>query len=300
MNILITGGTGLIGRSLINALNTENVQITVLTRDIKKASACLDNNIKLINSLSIEDIENQHTIINLAGEPIADKRWSYRQKDEICKSRWSITKQLSTLIQQAKNPPSLYISGSAIGIYGRQDNGVIDETFQQFHPEFTHCVCDTWEKLALLAKSSKTRVVTLRTGIVLDKNGGALAKMLLPFKLGLGGKISHGNQVMSWIDIEDVIAAILFIQNTPTLEGAVNITSPNPVSNQVFTTAFAKALNRPCVITTPAFILKVLFGEMAELLLFGQHVIPHKLHKNGFKFKYPTIESALKHLVENK
>lgn len=298
MNILITGGTGLIGRSLIKALNVKNVQITVLTRDIKKASACLDNNIKLINSLSIEDIENQQTIINLAGEPIADKRWSYRQKDKICKSRWNITKQLSTFIQQAKNPPSLFISGSAIGIYGRQDNDVIDENFQQFHPEFTHCVCDTWEKLALLAKSTKTRVALLRTGIVLDKNAGALAKMLLPFKLGLGGKISHGEQVMSWIHVEDVIAAILFILNTPTLEGAVNITSPNPVSNQVFTSTLAKALNRPSVITTPAFILKALFGEMADLLLFGQHVIPHKLQHNGFTFKYPNIETAINHLIQ--
>lgn len=298
MNILITGGTGLIGRSLINALNTENVQITVLTRDIKKASKLLNANIKLISSLSLEDIENQDTIINLAGEPIADKRWSYNQKNKICKSRWDITEKISTFIQQAKNPPSLFISGSAIGMYGRQDNDVIDENFQQFHPEFTHRVCNTWEHFALLAKSSKTRVAILRTGIVLAKKGGALAKMLLPFKLGLGGKISHGKQVMSWIHIEDVIAAIIFIQNTPTLEGAVNITAPNPVSNQVFTSTLAKVLNRPSFITTPAFILKVIFGEMADLLLFGQHVVPNKLQKNGFKFKYPIIESALSHLIQ--
>ncbi|GAA6205621.1 MULTISPECIES: TIGR01777 family oxidoreductase [Thalassotalea] len=298
MNILITGGTGLIGRSLINALNTENDQITVLTRDIKKASKLLNANIKLISSLSLEDIENQDTIINLAGEPIADKRWSYSQKNKICKSRWDITEKISTYIQQAKNPPSLFISGSAIGMYGRQDNDVIDENFQQFHPEFTHRVCNTWEHFALLAKSSKTRVAILRTGIVLAKKGGALAKMLLPFKLGLGGKISHGKQVMSWIHIEDVIAAIIFIQNTPTLEGAVNITAPNPVSNQVFTSTLAKVLNRPSLITTPAFILKVIFGEMADLLLFGQHVVPNKLQKNGFKFKYPIIESALSHLIQ--
>lgn len=298
MNILITGGTGLIGRALIKALKGENVQITVLTRDVKKASTSLNNNIKLINSLSIEDIENQDTIINLAGEPIADKRWSYSQKDKICKSRWVITKQISTFIQQAKNPPSLFISGSAIGMYGRQDSGVIDEDFKQFHSEFTHCVCDTWEQLALSAKSSKTRVALLRTGIVLDKNGGALAKMLLPFKLGVGGKISHGKQVMSWIHIEDVIASILFIKNTPALEGAINITAANPVTNNYFTSILADKLNRPSFMTTPAFILQAIFGEMADLLLFGQHVVPKKLQKNGFKFKHPTLESALNNLIQ--
>ncbi|MDG1752336.1 MAG: TIGR01777 family oxidoreductase [Thalassotalea sp.] len=298
MNILITGGTGLIGGALIKALNGENVQITVLTRDVRKASTSLNNNIKLINSLSIEDIENQDTIINLAGEPIADKRWSNRQKEKICKSRWDITKQLTAFIQQAKNPPSLFISGSAIGIYGRQDTKKIDEEYRKFYPEFTNHVCNTWEHFALLAKSSKTRVAILRTGIVLDKKGGALSKMLPPFQLGVGGKISHGEQVMSWIHIEDVIAAILFIQNTPELSGAINITAENPVSNKDFTAALAKTINRPSFITTPAFILKILFGEMADLLLFGQHVIPSKLLKNGFKFKYTTIESAFINLLK--
>jgi uncharacterized protein (TIGR01777 family) len=298
MNILITGGTGLIGRALIKALNGENVHITVLTRNIDDASTVLGNDIKLIKSLSIEDIENQDTVINLAGEPIADKRWSNSQKEKICKSRWGITEQISTFIKQAKNPPSLFISGSAIGIYGRQNVEKIDEDFQQFYPEFTHSVCHSWEQKALVAHSTKTRVAVLRTGIVLDARGGALSKMLPPFKLGVGGKISHGEQVMSWIHIEDVIAAILFIQNTPELSGAINITAENPVSNKDFTAALAKTINRPSFITTPAFTLKILFGEMADLLLFGQHVIPKKLLKNGFKFKYSTVESALTNILK--
>jgi uncharacterized protein (TIGR01777 family) len=265
---------------------------------MSKASTKLSKSIKLINMLSIENIENQDIVINLAGEPIADKRWSNTQKEIICNSRWTVTEQISTFIQQAKNPPSLFISGSAIGIYGRQNVESIDESFQGFHPEFTHRVCKTWEHKALSAKSTKTRVAILRTGIVLDSKAGALSKMLTPFKLGVGGKISHGDQVMSWIHIEDVIAAILHIKNTPTLEGAINITAQTPVTNKHFTAALAKVLNRPNFMTTPAFMLKVIFGEMADLLLFGQHVIPDKLQKSGFKFKYPTIEAALKNLFQ--
>lgn len=298
MKILITGGTGLIGKRLISTLKLNNAEITVLTRNSKKAASILGSDISFIEKLSITCIENQDIVINLAGEPIANKRWSKSQKNKICHSRWSITKQLTELINTAKNPPNLFISGSAIGIYGRQPNTPIDETFTQYHQEFTHDVCERWEKLALEAESDVTRVVILRTGIVLDTEAGALAKMLLPFKLGLGGKVSSGQQIMSWIHIEDMISAILHIKNTPTLEGVINITAEYPVTNAVFSQNLAEILNRPSFFTTPAILLKIIFGEMADLLLFGQKVLPSKLIHSGFHFTYPTIDKALKNLLD--
>jgi len=298
MNILITGGTGLIGKKLVRAFKQQNANVTVLTRNSKKAAVVLGADVSFIEKLSIINIDNQDIIINLAGEPIANKRWSKSQKNKICKSRWDITKQLTEFINSANNPPSLFISGSAIGIYGRQFNTPIDESFTQYHQEFSHTVCEKWERLALNAKSNATRVVILRTGIVLDSKEGALAKMLIPFKLGMGGKVSHGEQVMSWVHIEDMISSILHIKNTPIIKGVVNITAQNPVTNAVFSETLSKTLKRPSLFTTPAFLLKMIFGEMADLLLFGQHVIPNKLIQSGFMFEYPTIDKALNNLLD--
>jgi uncharacterized protein (TIGR01777 family) len=299
MNYLITGGTGLIGRAFIESLPKNTSQITVYTRDKVNAKKLLGSSIKCIDELSIIDIENSDAILNLAGEPIADKRWSDSQKEQICQSRWNITQHLVDLINQAKNPPSIFISGSAIGIYGRQNKQPIDEDFEHFHREFTHHICSTWENIALNAATNKTRVAILRTGIVLANNGGALAKMIPPFKYGLGGKIDGGEQVMSWIHIEDMIAAILHIQQHKTLQGVINLTAPNPVSNKHFTQALASSLNRPCRLTTPAWLLKIMLGEMSDLLLFGQNVVPKKLIDSGFSFKYPNVEKSLTHLVND-
>ena len=297
MNYLITGGTGLIGKAFIESLPKYTSQITVLTRDKIKAKKLLGSSINCIDELSIVDIENSDVIVNLAGEAIADKRWSETQKDKICQSRWGITQQLVDLINQANNPPSVFISGSAIGIYGRQNKHPIDENFEHFHQEFTHHVCSTWESIALSAASDKTRVAILRTGIVLAKNSGALAKMIPPFKFGLGGKIGDGEQIMSWIHVEDMVAGILHIQQSETLQGVINLTAPKPVSNDQFTHALASTLNRPCRLSTPAWLLKILLGEMADLLLFGQNVVPTKLLDSGFSFKYPNIDEALTHLI---
>ena len=298
MNVLITGGTGLIGHKLVNAFKQDKANITVLTGNTKKAVSTLGSHISFIEKLSLSCIENQDVVINLAGEPIANKRWSKGQKNKICHSRWVITKQLTELIKKAENPPGLFISGSAIGIYGRQPDTPIDETFTQYNKEFTHEVCEKWEKLALEATSDVTRVVVLRTGIVLDTKAGALAKMLLPFRLGVGGKVGSGQQVMSWIHIEDMTSAILHIQNTPTFKGVANITSPSPVTNSVFSQTLAETLKRPAVFNTPAVLLRMIFGEMADLLLFGQHVLPSKIIHSGFHFKHPTIDKALKNLLD--
>jgi uncharacterized protein (TIGR01777 family) len=297
MNYLITGGSGLIGKALIESLLQHDGTITVLSRDINRTSQLFDTKVNIINTLSIADIENKDAIINLAGEPIADKRWSATQKHTICHSRWDITQKLANLIQEAKNPPSLFMSGSAIGIYGRQNNTPIDESFTQYNQEFTNTLCSQWEKIALEVQSDKTRVAILRTGIVLANNGGALSKMLLPFKLGLGGKMGNGEQMMSWIHIEDMVSAIIHIQNNTTLKGAINLTTDNAVKNKYFTAKLAKVLNRPSLLTTPAPIIKLLFGEMSDVLLFGQNVVPSKLKTSGFLFKYPTLASALENIL---
>lgn len=298
MNYLITGGTGLIGKALINSLSTQKSTITVLTRNIKKASSLLNKEIKLIDELLLSDIENIDIVINLAGEPIAEKRWSQEQRYKICESRWDITEKLAHLISIAKKPPSLFISGSAIGMYGKQGNKPIDESFSNFHTEFTHNVCSRWEELALEASSTNTRVALLRTGIVLDKKSGALAKMLLPFQLGLGGMVGKGDQFMSWIHLQDMVAAILHIIDIKTLHGPINITAPNAVTNESFSKALSGELYRPCIFNMPPALLKFILGEMADLLLFGQNVVPQKLMTAGFRFKHAELVPALKDLLK--
>ncbi len=298
MKYLITGGTGLIGKKLIAALKRDNNnEITVFTRNIINGTALLPD-IQLISAISLADIESVDVVINLAGEPIADKRWTLNQKDRICQSRWSITEQLVSLINQANTPPSLFISGSAIGVYGRQNSQPINESFTGFHQEFSRTVCQQWEAIAQQVNKDRTRLALLRTGIVLDRSGGALAKMLPPFKLGLGGKISSGQQMMSWIHIDDMVAAILHIIGHQELTDVINMTSPKPVSNEVFSKTLANTLSRPALFTTPRLLLKLLFGEMADLLLYGQAVMPAKLVSTGFTFKYEKLDEALTQLLK--
>ena len=293
MHIFITGGTGLIGRHLIPALLRDaSTKITVLTRDTTKAKASLPGNVALVTSLDDTlDFDDVDAVINLAGEPIADKRWSETQKTRICESRWQITQQLTDKINAAAQPPATFISGSAIGYYGRQGDKLVTEAFTEVHHEFTHTVCEKWERIALQA-SQKTRVSLLRTGVVLSRDGGALSKMRLPFSLGLGGRIGDGNQYMSWIHINDMVAAILFLLEHKHCEGAYNLTAPTPVTNSEFVKAYAASLGRPAIFPMPALALKLLMGEAADLLLTGQRVVPHKLVDAGFEFSFTDIGSA--------
>ncbi|MCP3863308.1 MAG: TIGR01777 family protein [Aestuariibacter sp.] len=293
MHIFITGGTGLIGRHLIPALLRDpSTKITVLTRDAIKAKASLPDNVALVTSLDDTlDFDNVDAVINLAGEPIADKRWSETQKTRICESRWQITQQLTDKINAAEQPPATFISGSAIGYYGRQGDKLVTEAFTEVHREFTHTVCEQWERIALQA-SPKTRVCLLRTGVVLSGDGGALSKMRLPFSLGLGGRIGDGNQYMSWIHINDMVAAILFLLKHKNCEGAYNLTAPTPVTNTEFVKAYAASLGRPAIFPMPALALKLLMGEAADLLLTGQRVVPQKLQDARFQFTFSDVQSA--------
>jgi len=292
MKILITGGSGLIGSSLISMLRP--CDVSVYTRNVAMAEQILGHKVQFLSSLThLSNLDDYDVVINLAGEPIVNKKWTDKQKHKIEHSRWSITEDIVTLINAGENPPKLLISGSAIGFYGRQEDNIIDEKFSSAHDEFSHRLCERWEFLAKEAESDKTRVCILRTGVVITKRGGALQKMLLPFKLGLGGPIGDGSQYMSWIHLEDMLQGIAHLIANESCQGVYNFTAPNPVTNAEFSRELAASLSRPCVFKVPEFVLRLMMGEMADLVIYGQRVIPSRLEESGYKFIYPTISQAL-------
>lgn len=298
MKILITGATGLIGSALCKMLADKH-ELIALTRNINKAKNTLPNSIIVIDDLEKINFDDLDAVVNLAGEPIADKRWSAQQKQRIFQSRLRITEQVVKKINASDTPPDVFISGSAVGFYGRQPaEEVITESYSSTYPEFSHQLCKQWEELALKSQSPEVRVCLLRTGIVLSEKGGALAKMLPPFKFGLGGRIASGKQMMSWIHIDDMINAIVFLLEDKKANGAFNLTAPEPVSNITFTRILAHNLNRPALFPMPEFVLRLLFGEMSDLLIYGQNVVPTKLQEAGFSFKFRTLDKAMKNFFD--
>lgn len=293
MRILITGGTGLIGRHFINAFK-QSYQFTVLTRNGQNAEKLLPPGIEFIEQLPEQNCFE--VIINLAGEPIVDKRWTVKQKERICQSRWKITEKVVAMIERAEFKPTCLISGSAIGYYGETGKNSTDEEAQVTQTDFSHELCKKWEDIALKVKAH-CRVVLLRTGVVLANDGGALAKMRWPFYLGLGGKLGHGQQYMSWIHIEDMVHTINFSILTEDLVGAINCTSPQPLTNLAFTQALGQQFNRPTLFSVPAFMLNILMGQGAELLLTSQNIYPQKLLNHGFDFNHSNIKQALVDLL---
>jgi uncharacterized protein (TIGR01777 family) len=292
MKILITGGSGLIGSNLIPILRP--CDVAVYTRNVAMAEQILGHKIHFLSTLAhLDNLDEYDVVINLAGEPIVAKKWSDAQKRKIEHSRWSITEEIVALINAGENPPKLLISGSAIGFYGRQQDQIIDENFSTPHDEFSHQLCERWEFLANKAQSDKTRVCILRTGIVITRRGGALQKMLLPFKLGLGGPIGNGTQYMSWIHLEDMLRGIAHLITNESCEGIYNFTAPNPVTNEDFSRELAAALSRPCLFRVPEFVLRTMMGEMGDLVLYGQRVVPNRLQESGYEFIYPEISQAL-------
>lgn len=296
MRLLITGGTGLIGCQLIPLL-AQYYEITALTRNVAMADYVISHRVKLVSSLSqFNNLDDFDVVINLAGEPIAHKKWTAEQKQRIQSSRWDLTAKLVSLSNAGINPPGVFISGSAIGYYGRQGDSPIDEDFAQPYDEFSHQLCKKWEELALQVNTDKTRVCILRTGIVLSKHGGALEKMLLPFQFCVGGPIGSGEQYMSWIHMHDMTQGIMHLLENDSCQGIYNFTAPNPVTNEVFSQLLATEINRPCLFRTPAAVLKLMLGEMSDLLLYGQKVIPKRLVQSGYEFKHPDLATALRSL----
>ena len=277
MQILITGGTGLIGRHLIPRLLELGHQVTVVTRSPDKARQLLDSRVALWKGL--EDRQNLNDIdavVNLAGEPIADKRWTAQQKERLCQSRWSITQKLADLINASETPPSTLISGSAAGYYGDLGEVVVTEE-EPPHNEFTHKLCARWEQIACSAQSDKTRVCLLRTGVVL-------------------APIGNGRQYLAWIHIDDMVNGILWLLDND-LRGPFNMVSPYPVRNEQFAHALGHALNRPAILRVPATVIRLLMGESSVLVLGGQRALPKRLEAAGFSFRWYDLEEALADVI---
>lgn len=297
---LITGGSGFIGSHLIPKLLSENNTVTVLTRSPAKTLSQFNKTVEVIDDLaSLDASMHFDVVINLAGQGIADKRWSEKVIQQLFDSRLMTTRALIDFMQRATHKPELFISGSATGFYGLRDDEVLSETGSG-DSSFSSELCAEWEDEAKAAEALGIRCCYLRTGIVLG-NGGALSKMLPPFKFGLGGPMGDGKQWMSWIHMDDLIGIINHIVKNPKISGPVNGTAPNPVTNKEFATTLGKALKRPAFIPLPGFVLKLLMGEMGEeLLLSGHRVVPAKMTVSGYSFIHEQLESALTDVVNKK
>ena len=295
MRILFTGGTGFIGRHFIEQFPLYDY--TVLTRKASRAARRLPESVKLIESLEVLDnLDQFDAVINLCGEPIADKRWSRKQKDLICASRWEPTARLVELFKASDNPPRAFVSGSAIGFYGDTGNRKTTESDAPSKQDFSYSVCDRWESLAR-GSESITRLVLLRTGVVLGKNGGALAKMLPPFRLGLGGRMGSGSQYMSWIHMADMLAAMNVLLVNDSARGVFNMTAPEALSNDQFASMLARTLGTRARLPLPEIALRTLMGESADLLLNSQRVYPERLLDLGYEFQFPDLQGALADLL---
>lgn len=296
MQILITGGTGLIGSHLVPRLLETGHEVTVVTRDLDKARKQLDPRVTLWKGLNDRpNLDGFNAVINLAGAPIADKRWTEVQKQRLCQSRWQITERLVEMFKASTTPPSVLISGSATGYYGDLGEVVVTED-EPPHNEFTHKLCARWEQIACGAQSENTRVCLLRTGVVLAPKGGILAKLMPIFRLGLGGPMGNGRQYMAWIHIDDMVNGILWLLNNE-LRGPFNMVSPYPVRNEQFSHALGQALHRPAIMRAPATMVKLMMGESAVLVLGGQRALPKRLEESGFGFRYFDLEEALADVV---
>jgi len=299
MNIFITGGTGLIGSTLIDTLLRQGHKVTVLTRNVGKAKKKLPAGIDYCTSLEeLQSLDGYDAVINFAGAPIMGSRWTKKRKELLCNSRWDITRRLTELIKASEHPPQVFISGSAIGYYGAQDDNVISETAEP-HDEFTYQLCKKWEALAIAAESSQTRVCISRTGIVLSGKGGMLPMMALPFKIGLGSVLGKGSQFISWIHIKDMVDGIIYLLNMPEAKGAFNMTAPYPVTNRRFAKILASTLFRPRIFTIPSFLIKIALGEASTMLLDGQRAIPQRLTELHYRFSYEHLDEAIGEIVKN-
>lgn len=290
MKILITGATGFIGSALIPSLLAKNHQITALVRHPAKAKQQLPYPIEFINTLDYFQHFNQFdAVINLAGEPIFSRRWTTTQKERLESSRISLTEKLAHLINRSDDPPQCFISGSATGYYGHCGEQRIDENVPPAN-DFAARLCQDWEAAALKAN---TRVCLVRTGMVLGTQGGALAKILPLYRCGLGGKLGSGKQFWGWIALADMVRGILFLLENADCRGAFNFVAPHAIRNAEFNVLLGKALRRPHMATTPAFMLKMLLGERANLLLDSQNLVPQHLLAQGFQFEHPDLAQFL-------
>lgn len=301
MRVCVTGGTGLVGSLLVKKLRERGDQVVLLSRRPEAAQGLADQLVAGDPTQAgtwMDAVAGCDAVVNLAGEGIFNHRWSEDFKKQIASSRIKSTENVvAAMIKAPSETPRVLINGSAIGIYGPHGDETLTEEALPGN-DFLARVCMDWENATHPATSHGIRTVLLRTGIVLDRNGGALAQMLTPFKLFVGGKVGSGRQFMSWIHNEDEVGLILFAIDRAEIAGPFNATAPNPVTNREFATALGKALGRPSFFPTPGFMLRVMLGQAAEIVTTGQRVIPRKALDTGYVFKFSDVESALRDLLQ--
>ena len=295
--ILISGSTGLIGRALSAYLSTGGHKVVRLVRNNNSSDKDTIFWDPLNNIIDIESLEGFDYVVHLAGENVGEHRWTPRKKAEILNSRVSGTKFLANSISNLRSPPKAFLCASATGYYGEAGDDLLDE--QSPHGTgFLAQVVEKWEGSTEPATDQGIRVVHLRFGVVISPMGGALQKLLMPFKLGFGGRIGHGKQYMSWISLDDAICAIHHLMQNATVEGPINIASNKPITNKEFTKRLGSILKRPTVAAVPAFVIKMLFGQMGrETILASTRVDSTKLSQSGYTYRYPYIEEALSHYL---
>jgi len=297
----MTGGTGFVGRELVPALLADGHSVTVLSRRQKPLTGDLAN-VRLVHwpgppaDIPDEALDNTDALLNFAGESIGGGRWTKARKDLLFKSRIETTRWLVASVERCVRKPSVMISASAVGYYGPRGDEEITEGDQPGE-DFLGTLCMHWEDEAKAVIKHEMRLAILRTGVVLGKGGGALPRLMHPFKLFAGGPLGSGKQVLSWIHIDDLVGLIRFVLRNEHIAGPLNATAPDPRTNREFAKALGKAMHRPSFIPTPAFAIRLALGEMSDIALTGQRVIPKRALEFGYQFQYPDLESALKNVL---
>jgi uncharacterized protein (TIGR01777 family) len=303
MKILITGGTGFIGSHLVNHLSKESHHIILLTRSASRIATLNNAMVKYIHwnpqmtGEWSDELNDCDIVINLIGKSVFEERWNEKVKQEILNSRIIPTKLMVEAIGRAKHKPSLLISASAVGFYGDRNDEIMTEESSGGN-DFLADVVKQWEGAAYEAKNYGVRVATPRIGLVLEKSGGMIGKMLLPFRLFVGGPIGRGKQFLPWVHMEDVVRGILYPIENNNFRGVYNLASPNPVSMNEFSKIFGNILHRPSWIPVPDVALQILYGEGAKVILSGQKAIPEKLLVAGYQFSYPELKTALNDILK--
>lgn len=305
--IIITGGSGLIGRALVEEFNSHAYEVFVLSRR-PQAITGMPDAVRIVgwdesNAAGRHSIwEEARAVINLAGENIAGEeffslRWTQKRKQAILQSRLAAGEAVTQALQNAIHKPDVFVQASAVGYYGSQRGGVVCDESTPPGDDFLAGVCQAWEASTAILETMGVRRIVVRIGIVLSRDGGALPRQSLPFRFFVGGPIGDGKQSVSWIHIADVAGAIRFLVESGHCRGVYNLTAPQSLSNAEYSLALGKSLHRPSLIPVPAFVLRLFFGEAASMLLEGQRAIPKRLLEDGFHFRYPTIKEALFNLM---
>jgi uncharacterized protein len=304
MKVLIFGGAGFVGRNLADELLANGYQVFIVTRNLRKTVNNLGNKVQVIEwdnispLASINELQEIDVVINLAGESIGNRRWSKSVKQEILSSRIRTTRAIVAAINNRTFQPKVLINASAVGYYGPRQNEEITELVEAGQ-DFLAQVCRAWENEAYKAQSDLIRVVTIRIGVVLGREG-VLNRMAMPFRYYIGGPLGTGNQWLSWIHIKDLTCMIRFIIEHQELTGPINATAPESVTIRNFSNVLGDVMNRPSWLPVPEFILKIALGQMAEMLLHGQRVVPNRIIGAGFEFRYPNLRSALEDALGNR